>query len=304
MGTTNIKDLHFREMGRTPLLEAEEEVTLVRYVEAGRMAQEELNRNGLDPEKRTELESIIKHGLAARERLVLANTRLVISIARRYMGRGMEFLDLIQEGHIGLIRAADKFDYRVGSRFSTYATWWIRQAITRAIAEQSRIIRVPVYLAEQISKMLWASHRLTQELGRKPDTEELAAALEMSPAKMEDLLQAALPTLSLDMPIGDEQENEWGDLIQDEDSLILDEQVDRSILHELLGDILQDLPPREARVLRLRYGLVNGKTYTLQEIGEKLGITRERVRQIETQALNRLRHPVRSRRLRDFLVQE
>jgi RNA polymerase primary sigma factor len=240
-------------------------------------------------------------GQSAREHLIRANSRLVISVAKKYIGRGVPFLDLIQEGNIGLIRAANKFNYRLGHKFSTYATWWIRQAVTRAIADQSRTIRVPVHMGDQINKLLRTAHRLTQELGREPSSEELALALEIPTRKAEEMLRVARRPLSLEMPTDDDGDSELGDFIEDEDSTAPDDEVTSSMLRELLQYILQDLPPREVRILQLRYGLVDGETYTLEEVGRKLGVTRERVRQIEAQALSRLRHPTHARRLRDFL---
>jgi RNA polymerase primary sigma factor len=293
--------LYLKEIGQVPLLVAEEEVMLAKRMEAGKTARERLERNGLGPEKREELKRTVRDGLAAREHLIRANSRLVISVAKKYIGRGVPFLDLIQEGNIGLIRAANKFNYRLGHKFSTYATWWIRQAVTRAIADQSRTIRVPVHMGDQINKLLRTSHRLTQELGRDPTSEELAAAMEIPTRKAEEMLSVARRPLSLEMPTDDEGESELGDFIEDEDSLAPDDEVTSSMLRELLKDILQNLPPREVRILQLRYGLVDGETYTLEEVGKKLGVTRERVRQIEAQALSRLRHPAHSRKLRYFL---
>jgi RNA polymerase primary sigma factor len=293
--------LYLKEIGRVPLLTAEEEVMLAKRMEAGRLAQDELSGNGLNRDDRFELRKTVVDGLAAREHLIRANSRLVISVAKKYIGRGVPFLDLIQEGNIGLIRAANKFNYRLGHKFSTYATWWIRQAVTRAIADQSRTIRVPVHMGDQINKLLRTAHRLTQELGRDPTSEELANALEIPTRKAEEMLRVARRPLSLEMPTDDEGESELGDFIEDEDSLAPDDEVTSSMLRELLQHILQDLPPREVRILQLRYGLVDGETYTLEEVGKKLGVTRERVRQIEAQALSRLRHPTHSRKLRDFL---
>jgi RNA polymerase primary sigma factor len=293
--------LYIKEIGRVPLLTAEEEVMLAKRMEAGRMAQKKLDEDGLDAEERAELIETVLDGLAAREHLIRANSRLVISVAKKYIGRGVPFLDLIQEGNIGLIRTADKFNYRLGNKFSTYATWWIRQAVTRAIADQSRTIRVPVHMGDQINKLLRTSHRLTQELGREPTSEELAGALEIPTRKVEEMLRVARRPLSLEMPTDDEGDSELGDFIEDEDSLAPDEEVTSAMLRELLKYILQGLPPREVRILQLRYGLVDGETYTLEEVGRKLGVTRERVRQIEAQALSRLRHPTRSRRLKGFL---
>jgi RNA polymerase primary sigma factor len=293
--------LYLKEIGRVPLLTAEEEVALAKRMEAGRIAERELGQDSLAPEKRAELTDVVLDGLVAREHLIRANSRLVISVAKRYIGRGVPFLDLIQEGNIGLIRATNKFNYQLGHKFSTYATWWIRQAVTRAIADQSRTIRVPVHMGDQINRLLRTTHRLTQELGREPTPTELADALEIPTHKVEEMLRVADLALSLEMPSDDQGDSELGDFIEDEDSTASDEAVTRALLREEIKDILQDLPPREVRILQLRYGLVDGKTYTLEEVGKKLGVTRERVRQIEAQALSRLRHPARSRRLKDFL---
>jgi len=293
--------LYLKEIGRVPLLTAEEEVSLAKRMEAGQIAQEKLDADGLNTAERDELSTVVLDGLYAREHLIRANSRLVISVAKKYIGRGVPFLDLIQEGNIGLIRAANKFNYRLGHKFSTYATWWIRQAVTRAIADQSRTIRVPVHMGDQINKLLRTSHRLTQELGREPTSEELATALEIPTRKAEEMMRVARRPLSLEMPTDDEGDSELGDFIEDEDSAAPDDEVTSAMLRELLQYILQDLPPREVRILQLRYGLVDGETYTLEEVGKKLGVTRERVRQIEAQALSRLRHPTHSRRLRDFL---
>jgi RNA polymerase primary sigma factor len=293
--------LYIKEVGRVPLLTAEEEVMLAKRMEAGKVAQEKLDSDGLEGEERAQLRTVVQDGLAAREHLIRANSRLVISVAKRYIGRGVPFLDLIQEGNIGLIRTADKFNYRLGNKFSTYATWWIRQAVTRAIADQSRTIRVPVHMGDQINKLLRTTHRLTQELGREPTSEELATAMEIPTQKAEEMMKVARQPLSLDMSIDNEGDSELGDFIEDEDSAAPDEEVTSSMLRESLQYILQDLPPREVRILQLRYGLVDGETYTLEEVGKKLGVTRERVRQIEAQALSRLRHPTRSRKLKGFL---
>jgi len=293
--------LYLKEIGRVPLLTAEEEVALAKRMEAGKIAQQELNQDGLSPERRAELSHIVQDGLAAREHLIRANSRLVISVAKKYIGRGVPFLDLIQEGNIGLIRTADKFNYRLGHKFSTYATWWIRQAVTRAIADQSRTIRVPVHMGDQINKLLRMTHRLTQELGREPTLEELAEAMEVPRRKAEEMLRAARRPISLELPTDDEGESELGDFIEDKNSIAPDERAAVTMLRQMIQEMLQDLPPREVRILQMRYGLVDGETYTLEEVGKKLGVTRERVRQIESQALSRLRHPLRSRRLKGFL---
>jgi len=293
--------IYLKEIGKVSLLTQEEEVRLAKRMEQGKQAEEELQRDGLDPEQRRRLMALVEDGRAAREHLIRANSRLVISVAKKYMGRGVSFLDLIQEGNMGLIRAAGKFNYRLGHKFSTYATWWIRQAVTRAIADQSRTIRVPVHMGDQINRLLRASHRLTQELGREPTSEELAGALGIPTRKAEQMLQFARRPLSLNMPNDDEEESVLGDFIEDEEAVAPPDAVSASILRDELQNILRGLPPREVRILQLRYGLVDGETYTLEEVGKKLGVTRERVRQIEAQALSRLRHPTHSRRLRDFL---
>jgi len=293
--------LYLKEIGQVPLLTQEEEVELAKRMERGRRAEKQLQQDGLDPARRRELEATVEDGKAAREHLIRANSRLVISVAKRYIGRGVPFLDLIQEGNIGLIRAANKFNYRLGHKFSTYATWWIRQAVTRAIADQSRTIRVPVHMGDQINRLLRVSHRLTQELGREPTSKELAKALDIPTHKAEQMIRFARRPLSLDMPTDDEEESVLGDFIEDDEAVAPPEAVSAAMLRGVLDDILQNLPPREVRILRLRYGLVDGETYTLEEVGKKLGVTRERVRQIEAQALSRLRHPAHSRRLKDFL---
>ena len=294
--------LYLKEIGKVSLLTAEEEVALAKRMERGIKAQSKLkNEKYKTLDHRDELLRLSDDGLAAREHLIRANSRLVISVAKKYIGRGVPFLDLIQEGNIGLIRAANKFDYKRGHKFSTYATWWIRQAVTRAIADQSRTIRVPVHMGDQINKMLRISHQLTQRLGRDPRPEELAAELEIPLRKVRQMLDVARRPLSLEMPTDDEGESTLGDFVEDMDSPAPHDEVSSAMLRELLIDILADLPPREVKILQMRYGLVDGQTYTLEEVGKKLGVTRERVRQIEAQALSRLRHPAHARRLRDFL---
>jgi RNA polymerase primary sigma factor len=265
------------------------------------MAREELALGPVSENRKRELRLAIEDGWAAREHLITANSRLVISVAKKYMGRGVPFLDLIQEGNIGLIRAAKKFDYRRGHKFSTYATWWIRQAVTRAIADQGRTIRVPVHMGDQINKLLRVSHQLTQKLGRDPTTEEMADLLGVPPKKVENMIQVARRPLSLETPTDEEEDSVLADFIQDEDSPAPVESVTQNLLQEHLKEVLNSLPPREVRILQLRYGLLDGQSYTLEEVGRKMGVTRERVRQIEAQALSRLRHPGHRRKLVDYL---
>ena len=293
--------LYLKEVGRVPLLTAVEEVELAQRIERGRLAREELARGNVSSRRRAELQRLIEDGWAAREHLITANSRLVISVAKKYMGRGVPFLDLIQEGNIGLIRAAKKFDYRRGHKFSTYATWWIRQAVTRAIADQGRTIRVPVHMGDQINKLLRVQHQLTQRLGRDPSVEELAEALDVPPQKVENMIQVARRPLSLETPTDDEEDSVLGDFIQDEEVPAPDETATYNLLREHLDSVLNGLPPREVRILQLRYGLLDGQAYTLEEVGRKMGVTRERVRQIEAQALSRLRHPAIRRKLREYL---
>jgi RNA polymerase primary sigma factor len=295
--------LYLKEVGRVPLLTAQEEVDLAKRIERGREAREKLASANVSAKKRSELQHAIEDGWAAREHLITANSRLVISVAKKYMGRGVPFLDLIQEGNIGLIRAAKKFDYRRGHKFSTYATWWIRQAVTRAIADQGRTIRVPVHMGDQINKMLRISHQLTQRFGRDPSTEELAAELDVTPKKVENMIQVARRPLSLETPTDEEEDSMLGDFIPDEESPAPVEKVTQNLLREHLQDVLNALPPREVRILQLRYGLLDGQSYTLEEVGKKMGVTRERVRQIEAQALSRLRHPSHRRTLVDYLTE-
>ena len=293
--------LYLKEVSRVPLLNAEEEVDLAQRIERGRMAREELARGNVSPRRRHDLRRLIEDGWAAREHLITANSRLVISVAKKYMGRGVPFLDLIQEGNIGLIRATKKFDYRRGHKFSTYATWWIRQAVTRAIADQGRTIRVPVHMGDQINKLLRVQHQLTQRLGREPSVEELAEALDVPPRKVENMIQVARRPLSLETPTDDEEDSVLGDFIEDDEAPPPDDTATYNLLKEHLEEVLNSLPPREVRILQLRYGLLDGQAYTLEEVGRKMGVTRERVRQIEAQALSRLRHPTIRRKLRDYL---
>ncbi len=295
--------LYLKEIGRIPLLTAEQEVELSKRMENGRIARRRLNREGqIDLDERQNLKLVIKDGKAAQEHLVKANSRLVVSVAKKYVGRGVPFLDLIQEGNIGLIRAVKKFDYRRGYKFSTYATWWIRQAVTRAIADQGRTIRVPVHMYEQINRLARVSRQLVQELGRDPTTEEIAVELGISSKKVERIIKVSQRPLSLEMPVGEEDDSFLGDFIEDSEAPSPTEQASQQLLREQIDDIFSSLTPREVRILQLRFGLVDGYAYTLEEVGKKFGVTRERIRQIEAQALGRLRHPSRSRKLRDFLT--
>ena len=299
--TDDMIGLYLKEVGRVPLLTAPEEVQLAKRIERGRVAREVLASGRFEEQQRSKHRRNIEDGWAAREHLITANSRLVISVAKKYMGRGVPFQDLIQEGNIGLIRAAKKFDYRRGHKFSTYATWWIRQAVTRAIADQGRTIRVPVHMGDQINKLLRVQHQLTQRLGRDPSVEELAIALDVPPKKVENMIQVARRPLSLETPTDDEEDSVLGDFIRDNEALAPDDSATYNLLRQHLGEVLDGLPPREVRILQLRYGLLDGQAYTLEEVGSKMGVTRERVRQIEAQALSRLRHPVVSKKLKEYL---
>ncbi len=293
--------LYLKEIGRVPLLTAEEEVELAKRMERGHLAKQRLEEGVEDPIEREYLLWVVRDGERAQEHLIKANSRLVVSVAKKYVGRGVPFLDLIQEGNIGLIRAVNKFDYRRGYKFSTYATWWIRQAVTRAIADQGRTIRVPVHMYEQINRLTRTSRQLVQELGREPTTEEIAEALGVSPKKVEQVIRVSQRPLSLEMPVGEEEDSYLGDFIPDEDAQSPTDEASRQLLREVIDEIFASLSPREVRILQLRFGLVDGYNYTLEEVGRKFGVTRERIRQIEAQALGRLRHPSRSRKLRDYL---
>ncbi len=293
--------LYLKEIGRVPLLTAEEEVDLAKRMEKGRLSRGKLSDGVEDWEERERLLLLVRDGQAAQEHLIKANSRLVVSVAKKYVGRGVPFLDLIQEGNIGLIRAVKKFDYRRGYKFSTYATWWIRQAVTRAIADQGRTIRVPVHMYEQINRLTRTSRQLVQELGRDPTTEEIAEELGVTPKKVEHIMRVSQRPLSLEMPVGEEEDSYLGDFIEDEDADSPQDAAGQQLLREVIDEIFQSLTPREVRILQLRFGLVDGYCYTLEEVGKKFGVTRERIRQIEAQALSRLRHPSRSRKLRDYL---
>ncbi len=294
--------LYLKEIGRVPLLTAEEEVALAKRMERGKEARLKLTQGVDDPIERERLLNAVKDGQAAQEHLIKANSRLVVSVAKKYVGRGVPFLDLIQEGNIGLIRAVKKFDYRRGYKFSTYATWWIRQAVTRAIADQGRTIRVPVHMYEQINRLTRTSRQLVQELGRDPTTEEIADRLGVPPRKVEQIIRVSQRPLSLEMPVGEEEDSYLGDFIEDAEADSPTDSASQTMLRQVIDEIFESLSPREVRILQLRFGLVDGYSYTLEEVGKKFGVTRERIRQIEAQALGRLRHPSRSRKLRDYLT--
>lgn len=296
--------LYLKEMSRVALLSSEEELDLARRIERGRYAARSLERlNGqCSAQRRQELEQQTGDGILAREHLIKANTRLVVSIAKRYIGRGVPFLDLIQEGNLGLMKAVEKYEYRRGFRFSTYATWWIRQTITRAIADQGRTIRVPVHMVDRIRQLYRLTHEMEQKLGRVPNTEELAAELNVPVNKVDWMLRVSWLPLSLESPINDDEEDsELGMFVEDQMTPSPIQSAYSKMLREKIEAVLETLPPREARILRLRFGLENGHTYTLEEVGQKFGLTRERIRQIESKALRRLRHPRRSRQLKEYL---
>ncbi len=294
--------LYLKEMARVPLLSIQEEIRLAKLLEKGEVAQRRLGKDGHDAEERKMLERVVDEGKAAREHLIKANTRLVVSIAKKYMGRGVPFLDLIQEGNLGLMKAVEKFDHSRGYRFSTYATWWIRQTITRAIADQGRTIRVPVHMSDRIRRLYKASRKLEQERGRKPTPEEIADELGMEPRKVRWMLKVSWRPISLEKPIGEEEDNELGSFIEDDNATTPTQSAYEHLLKEKMEEVLTTLTPREARILRLRFGLLDGRSYTLEEVGQKFGLTRERIRQIEGKALRRLRHPRRSRQLKEYLT--
>ncbi|MBL7201294.1 MAG: RNA polymerase sigma factor RpoD [Anaerolineae bacterium] len=293
--------LYLKEMARVPLLSLEEEVQLAMKLCDALDAKRTLRRNGHNLDERDRLEVVIEEGRLAREHLIKANTRLVVSIAKKYMGRGVPFLDLIQEGNLGLMKAVEKFDYKRGYRFSTYATWWIRQTITRAIADQGRTIRVPVHMSDRIRRLYKTARQLEQEHGRKPTPEEIAAEMDLEPRKVRWMLKVSWRPLSLERPVGEEEDSELGSFIEDDSAPTPTQSAYQNLLRDKVEEVLSTLTPREARILRLRFGLQNGRSYTLEEVGQKFGLTRERIRQIEGKALRRLRHPRRSRQLRDYL---
>ena len=305
--------MYLKEIGKVPLLSADEEIELAQNMEDGAVATEKINVlkgriDGASEEEKAEIKEEIKtlqrdvdKGADAKKRLAEANLRLVVSIAKRYVGRGMLFLDLIQEGNLGLIKAVEKFDYKKGYKFSTYATWWIRQAITRAIADQARTIRIPVHMVETINKLIRVSRQLLQELGREPSPEEIAKEMNMPVERVREILKISQEPVSLETPIGEEEDSHLGDFIQDEHVAVPAEEATFTLLHEQLMEALDTLTEREQQVLRLRFGLDDGKPRTLEEVGKQFHVTRERIRQIEAKALRKLRHPSRSKKLKDYL---
>jgi RNA polymerase primary sigma factor len=294
--------MYLKEIGRVALLTAAEEVSLAKRIEAGLLATDKLaEKPDLSEDDRDDLRWIERDGARAKRHLVEANLRLVVSIAKRYVGRGMAFLDLIQEGNLGLIRAVEKFDYAKGFKFSTYATWWIRQAITRAIADQARTIRIPVHMVETINKLVRIQRQLLQDLGREPTADEIATQMEMTPEKVREIQKISQEPVSLETPIGEEEDSHLGDFIEDSEAVVPLERASFKLLQEQLESVLHTLSGREKEVIRLRFGLVDGQPRTLEEVGKKFGVTRERIRQIESKTLSKLRHPSRSQKLRDYL---
>jgi RNA polymerase primary sigma factor len=295
--------LYLKEMALTPLLSVEEELGLAKRITRARLAKRELARpsqNGSDLERRREIDALVQDGRLAREALIKANTRLVVSVARRYLGRGVPFLDLIQEGNLGLMKAVEKYEYQRGFRFSTYATWWIRQGIVRAIADQGRTIRVPVHMVDRLRVVYKASRELEQKIGRAPTAQELADRLNLDSSKLHWLLQVTQQPVSLESPVSGEDDSELGMYVEDITSPSPAQITYENMLRERLDEVLATLTPREARILRLRFGLGQDRPYTLEEVGQKFGLTRERIRQIESKALRRLRQPSRARLLRDY----
>jgi RNA polymerase primary sigma factor len=322
--------MYLREIGRVPLLNGEEELRLARVIHEGEQARQKLRESGMDAQSRRELQEALHQGDLAQRRLAEANLRLVVSVAKRYAGRGMSLLDLVQEGNIGLLHAVEKFDATKGYKFSTYATWWIRQAVNRAIADQARTIRLPAHMIDAINRVLRTSQSLSQQLGREPSFEEIALKMDsltpqetqaieqataagealdpasrrrlrLAAAKVRDIMRMVQEPMSLEMPVGAEETSSLGDFIEDETMPGPAEETSRQLLREQMKDILDSLTTRERRVLRLRFGLDDGQSRTLEEVGQKLGVTRERVRQIEAKALRKLRYPLRSRKLKDYL---
>jgi RNA polymerase primary sigma factor len=297
-----VKD-YLKQIGKVPLLNAEQEVELAKRIEAGLFAEEKLAEGGraLNSDARIDMEWIAEDGTRAKNHLLEANLRLVVSLAKRYTGRGMLFLDLIQEGNLGLIRAVEKFDYTKGYKFSTYATWWIRQAITRAMADQARTIRIPVHMVEVINKLARVQRQMLQDLGREPTPDELAVELDMTPEKVVEVQKYGREPISLHTPLGEDGDSEFGDLIEDSEAIQPGEAVSFTLLQEQLHSVLDTLSEREAGVVSMRFGLTDGQPKTLDEIGKVYGVTRERIRQIESKTMSKLRHPSRSQVLRDYL---
>jgi len=297
-----VKD-YLKQIGKVALLNAEQEVDLALRIEAGLFAEEKINADDgtMDPKLKRELEFVIHDGKRAKNHLLEANLRLVVSLAKRYTGRGMLFLDLIQEGNLGLIRAVEKFDYTKGFKFSTYATWWIRQAITRAMADQARTIRIPVHMVEVINKLARVQRQMLQDLGREPTPEELALELDMTPEKVVEVQKYGREPISLHTPLGEDGDSEFGDLIEDSEAVVPADAVSFTLLQEQLHSVLDTLSEREAGVVAMRFGLTDGQPKTLDEIGKVYGVTRERIRQIESKTMSKLRHPSRSQVLRDYL---
>jgi RNA polymerase primary sigma factor len=298
--------MYLKEIGKVPLLTAEQEVILAKAIEEGEAATVELDKSvapgkKLPTVRMRELQRIERQGQLAKKKLIEANLRLVVSIAKRYVGRGMLFLDLIQEGNLGLIRAVEKFDYTKGYKFSTYATWWIRQAITRAIADQARTIRIPVHMVETINKLIRIQRQLLQDLGREPTPEEIGREMEFSPEKVREILKVSQEPVSLETPIGEEEDSHLGDFIEDSDAVVPVDAASFILLQEQLDSVLHTLSEREKKVVQLRFGLTDGHPRTLEEVGREFGVTRERIRQIESKTLSKLRHPSRSQKLRDYL---
>ncbi len=298
--------MYLKEIGKVPLLSADEEITFAKKMELGNAMKKQMEENieafrSLSKEEQKEYKKAIDQGEMAKKRLAEANLRLVVSIAKRYVGRGMLFLDLIQEGNLGLIKAVEKFDYRKGYKFSTYATWWIRQAITRAIADQARTIRIPVHMVETINKLVRVSRQLLQELGREPSPEEIAEAMDIPVERVREIQKISQEPVSLETPIGEEEDSHLGDFIQDDNVPVPAEAAASTLLKEQLVEVLGTLTEREQKVLRLRFGMDDGRARTLEEVGKEFNVTRERIRQIEAKALRKLRHPSRSRKLKDYL---
>ena len=294
--------MYLKEIGQIPLLDPKEEPIIARQIQEGEQAKEDINNPDLSDEEKKKLAKIIADGEEAKQTLISSNLRLVVSIAKKYVGRGMLFLDLIQEGNCGLIKAVEKFDYTKGFKFSTYATWWIRQSITRAIADQARTIRIPVHMVETINKLTRIQRQLVQDLGRDPMPEEIAEKMEnISAEKVREIQKIALDPVSLETPIGEEDDSHLGDFIEDKDTLSPDDYTNNQLLKDEINAVLQGLTEREEKVLRLRFGLLDGRTRTLEEVGKEFNVTRERIRQIEAKALRKLKNPNRCKRLRDFV---